>query len=145
MGERRPTLTSTNAGRLFSSVLCCIGITCLVGLSSCATSVEGPSWIRIGETTKEEVIKRYGEPDMVRLSSNGETATYSPAFSPSASPPPVTQAVEPALEGKMTFKPQPVVRGLGARNVADGSQDRPRKEIRIRYDASGIVQDLHEE
>lgn len=138
-------MTSTNAGWFFTSALYCIGITCLAGLSSCATGADGSSWIRIGETTKEEVIKRYGEPDMVRVSSEGETATYSPAFSPSASPPPVAQVVQPAPEGKMTFQPQPIVRGLSARNVAAGTHDRPDKEIRIRYDARGIVQDLHEE
>ncbi len=45
----------------------------------------------------------------------------------------------------MTFKSQPVVRGLGARNVAAGTQDRPDREIHIRYDARGVVQDLYEQ
>lgn len=138
-------MTASTARSYFSLCLSCVGIACLMWLSACVSGTNPSSWIRIGVTTKDEVVKRYGEPDMVRISPDGETATYSPAFSPPASPPPVVQAVEPAPEGKMTFKSQPVVRGLGARNVAAGTQDRPEREIRIRYDTRGIVQDLHEE
>lgn len=138
-------MTASTARSCRSARFSCLGIACLLWLSSCVTGGDQTSWIRIGVTTKDEVVKRYGEPDMVRMSSEGETATYSAAFSPPTVPPPMVQAVEPAPEGKMTFKPQPVVRGLGARNVAAGTQNRPGREIRIRYDTRGVVQDLHVE
>ncbi|MGA6828412.1 hypothetical protein ACO9S2_12450 [Nitrospira sp. NS4] len=136
-------MTVTKARWPFSLIVCCIGIGCLMGLSSCATDADRSSWIQIGVTTKDEVIERYGQPDMVRLSSEGETATYRPVASlPASPPPPVAQVVEAGPEGKMTFTSRPVIRGLGARHVAAGTQDRPGREIRIRYDARGIVQEV---
>jgi hypothetical protein len=38
----------------------------------------------------------------------------------------------------------PIGPGLGAEDVAAGTQDRPKKEIYIRYDAQGIVQEVLE-
>ena len=41
----------------------------------CATPPSDKNWLRIG-VTKEEVIKHYGEPDLVQRSAEGEIALY---------------------------------------------------------------------
>ena len=42
--------------------LSCLGISSLIWMLGCATPPSDKNWLRIGATTKEEVIKHYGEP-----------------------------------------------------------------------------------
>jgi hypothetical protein len=116
-----------------------------MGQSSCATGGNHTSWIRSGVTTKDEVVERYGEPDMVRLFSGVETVTYLRMRSQPVSPPlPVAQVAEAGPEGIVRFTSQPIIRGLGARHVGAGTHDRPDREIRVRYGSRGIVQEVLE-
>ena len=101
-----------------------------------------PDWIRIGVTTKAEVIQRYGQPDMVIASPGGGTAVYRPT----ASGPSAQQVEIPTVQagplGSATTRMQPINPGLGANDMNTKTKERLRSEIRIRYDARGVVQEL---
>ncbi|HSF66710.1 MAG TPA: hypothetical protein VLA67_04685 [Nitrospiraceae bacterium] len=106
-------------------------------LLACAeTSVDRTSWIQIGKTTKSEVVAHYGEPDLVFNDRDGETVTYRPARQPSPSIEVPTAQAGPF--GTTRTQTQTIEPGLGK----DKSSPRPQKEIRIRYDAQGVVQDV---
>lgn len=110
-----------------------------LSIAGCTTGGAHTSWITVGTTTKDDVRARYGEPDSVRVSADGETATYRPA----AGPPPVAVPVmRPGPSGLVTTQTEPVRPGLGVRNIAGGADDRPPYEVEIRYDARGIVREV---
>lgn len=101
-----------------------------------------PDWIRISVTTKDEVIKRYGQPDMVIASPDGDTAIYRPTASGQSAPRVEIPTVQAGPLGSATTRMQPVNPGLGANDMNTKTKERLRSEIRIRYDAQGIVQEL---
>jgi len=107
-------------------------------LLACAeTSADRASWIQIGKTTKSEVVAQYGEPDMVLHERDGETVTYRPARQPSPSIQVPTAQAGPF--GTMRTETTTIEPGFGKN---DQASRRPQQEIRIRYDAHGIVQDV---
>jgi hypothetical protein len=107
-------------------------------LMACAeTSMDRISWIQIGKTTKSEVVAQYGEPDLVLNERDGETVTYRPLPRPSPSIQVPTAQAGPL--GTSRTQTQTIEPGLG-RN--DQAARRPQKEIRIRYDAQGVVMDV---
>ena len=135
------------------SILCSLGYAfpltlALLGLlAACVSAPEHPApdhpdWIRIGVTTKAEVIQRYGQPDMVIASPGGGTAVYRPTASGAS----VQQVEIPTAQagplGSATTRMQPINPGLGANDMNTKAKDRLRNEIRIRYDARGVVQEL---
>ena len=99
-------------------------------------SVDRTSWIQVGKTTKAEVVAQYGEPDLVLADSNGETVTYRPVV---ARPSIQIPTAQPGPLGTTTTQTQTIEPGLGKN---DKTSRRPQEEIRIRYDAQGIVQDV---
>jgi hypothetical protein len=103
-------------------------------LLACADTA---SWIQIGKTTKSEVVAQYGEPDLVLNERDGETVTYRPARQPSPSIQVPTAQAGPF--GTMRTETRTIEPGLGKN---DQASRRPQQEIRIRYDAHGIVQDV---
>src|SRR5262245_34298362 len=117
-----------------------LGMLLLLWLGACAEpTVDYASWIQIGKTTKKEVVARYGEPDLVLTGQDGETVTYRPA---PAKPAPVQiPTATPGPFGTMTTQTQTIEPGLGK---DDKSSRRPQKEMRIRYDSQGIVQDVQQ-
>jgi hypothetical protein len=140
----RPTLND----RLVSSLA--IGVCWLLLAEACATvgsQTDAPisnqtEWIQIGVTTKQEVIKRYGEPDLVMASSEGETATYRPNIPGRVASTVQIPTVQAGPLGTTTTREQPINPGLGARAVNGGTHERPRHEIHIRYDDRGIVRSV---
>ena len=107
-------------------------------LMACAeTSMDRTSWIQIGKTTKSEVVAQYGQPDSVFHERDGETVTYRPARQPSPSIQVPTAQAGPF--GTTRTETRTIEPGLG-RN--DEASRRPKQEIRIRYDAQGVVQDV---
>lgn len=111
----------------------------LILLGACATTGAPEQWIRVGVTTRAEVVEQYGEPDMVTVLNDEETVIYrakdpGQAFMLIEIP---TAQVGPS--GTMTTKTQSVTPGLGARPVRAGALDRPGKDFRIRYDSRGLV------
>jgi hypothetical protein len=107
-------------------------------LLACAeTSVDRTSWIQIGKTTKSEVVAQYGEPDLVLHERDGETVTYRPARQPSPSIQVPTAQAGPF--GATRTETRTIEPGLGSN---DQASRRPQQEIRIRYDAQGVVKDV---
>jgi hypothetical protein len=106
-------------------------------LMACAeTSLDRTSWIQVGKTTKSEVIAQYGEPDLVLAEQNGETVTYRPVVARPSVQIPTAQA---GPLGTTRTQTQTIEPGSGR---GDNASRRPQKEIRIRYDTQGIVQDV---
>jgi hypothetical protein len=105
----------------------------------CASAPAFPDWIHVGTTTKDEVIERYGAPDMVIASPGGDTAVYRPiAASPRLEIP--TAQIGPS--GTAVTSMQRIDPGLGAHDLNRERTKLLRREIRIRYDSQGIVQEL---
>lgn len=111
-------------------------------LVACATVPDHQKWIRVGVTTKDEVIARYGQPDWVIVSPDGDTVVYrKTAFGPS-----ILRLEIPTIQagpfGAATTSMHPIDPGLGAKDLNGKEKERLRKEIRIRYDDRGVVQEL---
>ena len=114
----------------------------LVLLCACSGVPHQNDWITVGHTTREEVVDAYGEPDLVMAVEVGETVVYRPRdVSHSATPSEIPTA-QAGPQGRMTTKMETINRGLGAGSVYAGLMKRPDHELRIRYDAHGIVQEL---
>jgi len=108
-------------------------------LMACA---EEARWIRVGVTTKGEVVERYGEPDRVLVSTHGETLTYRPLPS---RPPTVSIPVARAGPGGLgIFQTESIVPGLGVRDIAAGTHPRPHGEIHIEFNDQGIVREVRD-
>jgi hypothetical protein len=114
----------------------------LVLVSACAEVPAQKDWIKTGVTTREEVVKRYGQPDFIMASEDGETATYR-ARDPKRSPPRVeVPTMQAGPFGTATTKMEPVKPGLRNGSGNGKQQERPEEELRIRYDAQGVVQEI---
>ena len=137
-------MTDSHNRLLFSSFLSCLGVGCLIWITACATVSNQTSWIQVGKTTKTEVVTRYGEPDLVQRSSDGSVETYRPTASKHSSPRVEIPTVQPGPLGTTTTTMKPIEPGLGAEDVTTGRHEWIRKEIRLRYDAQGIVQEVLE-
>jgi len=116
-------------------------------LAACASAPDHPApnhpdWIRAGVTTKEEVIARYGQPDLVIASPGGDTAIYGPATSRSAAPQMEIPTVQAGPLGSATTQMRPITPGLDNNDRSREGKERVRSEIHIRYDTRGIVQEL---
>lgn len=122
--------------RVFDSLLCCfLSAMGAFVLSGCAAIPDRTTeWIQAGKTTKPEVLERYGEPDLVQVLSDGEIATYRPIKQRPSLDVPVAQA---GPLGTTTTKTQTITPGLGVSTV-----ERPGNDIRILYDAQGIVREV---
>jgi hypothetical protein len=94
------------------------------------------AWIRVGTTSRDEIIKRYGQPDMIQMSGDGSIATYWPEPARSNQPPMEIPTVQAGPLGTTTTQMKPIEPGLGRTDT----QKHPPQELRIHYDAQGIVQ-----
>ncbi len=110
--------------------------------TACVSTPDHEQWIRVGATTKDEVITRYGQPDWVNASPQGDTAVYRPTASGSSAPRIEIPIAQAGPFGSATTRMQPIDPGLGAKDLNGKTRERLRKEIRIRYDDRGIVQEL---
>lgn len=111
-------------------------------LAACASAPVHEDWIRVGVTTKDEVITRYGQPDLVIASPSGDTVVYRPTASGSSAPQIEIPTAQAGPFGSSTTRMQPINPGLDARDQNKEVKERVRSEIHIRYDARGIVQEL---
>ena len=101
-----------------------------------------PDWIRVGVTTKNEVIARYGQPDLVIASPGGDTAIYRPTASKQSTPRLEIPTVQAGPLGSATTRMQPIDPGLGANDMNTKAREWLQSEIHIRYDVRGVVQEL---
>ncbi|BFU94245.1 MAG: protein of unknown function [Nitrospira sp.] len=120
-----------------------IGIACLFLVGGCAASSserhQQAGDIVIGTTTKADVLKRYGTPDLVQMLPDGEIATYRPSASPPTKPTVTVPTIQAGPLGTMTTQSQTVDPGFGKNT---GSHNRPQTELQIRYDQQGVVREL---
>ena len=135
-------MKNARTGRVLSLRMPAFSLTLLGLLAACVSAPDHPDWIHVGVTTKNEVITRYGQPDWVIASPGGDIAIYRPTTSGS----PATRLEIPTAQagpfGAATTGMQPIDPGLGAKDLNEKSTDRVWKEIRIRYDDRGVVQEL---
>lgn len=111
-------------------------------LSACAFIPHQNEWIIVGHTTREEVVEAYGEPDVVMETAEGETAVYQPRTVSHSRAPMEIPTTQAGPLGTVTTKMEPVVRSYGSTSTDGGLRGRPDRELRIRYDAQGIVREL---
>ena len=114
----------------------------LVFVAACAAVPEQKDWIKIGQTTREEVVGRYGQPDLVMDAEGGQVAVYRPKDPGQYAPRVEIPTAQAGPLGSMTTKMEPVNPGLGTKPANGGLRERPEQELRIRYNAQGIVQEL---
>lgn len=131
-------ILSRSSGLRFLSV----SWTTLALVGACATIPEEQDWIKVGRTTKAEVLEQYGQPDLVLPSGDGETAVYRPRDPKQLAPQMEVPTMQPGPLGTATTRMEPVSPGLGSKPANSGRRSRPVQELRIRYDAQGIVQEL---
>lgn len=108
-------------------------------LTACVSAPDHPNWIRVGVTTKDQVISRYGQPDAVIASPDGDTVVYRPSASGPQLQIPTAQA---GPFGTTTTSMQPIDLGPSANDLDAQTKELLRGELRIRYDARGVVQEL---
>jgi hypothetical protein len=106
--------------------------------AACAT--DNTDWIKVGVTTKDEVVAQYGEPDLVIISPQGEALTYR-AF-PVQNPVGPIEVARAGPFGLGIFQTEFVVPGLGVRPVAAGPRPRPAGSIAVVLDEEGIVREV---
>ncbi len=111
-------------------------------LAACVSAPGHPEWIHVGVTTKDEVIERYGQPDLVIASPGGDTAVYRPSVSGPSIPRVEIPTAQAAPSGETMTRIKTIDPGLRARDLNRETQERLQPEIRIRYDARGVVQEV---
>jgi hypothetical protein len=116
------------------------GILVLVG--ACAGVPEPKDWIKVGVTTREEVVARYGQPDLVMAAEEGETAIYRPRDPGRPTPQVQIPTMQAGPLGTVTTKMEPVKSGAGNGSTNGRMRERPEQELHIRYNTQGIVQEL---
>jgi hypothetical protein len=116
------------------------GVCMLIG--ACSGIPDQKNWITIGQTTREEVIKRYGEPDFVIASAEGETAIYRPRDSGISPPPVQIPTIQAGPLGTATTKLETHDPGINTNPTIGNLPDRPAQELHIHYNTKGIVQQL---
>lgn len=116
------------------------GVLVLVG--ACAEVPAQKDWIKTGVTTREEVVKRYGQPDLVMASDEGETAIYRPRDPKRPTPQVEIPTMQAGPFGTATTRMEPVKPGLRNGSGNGKQQERPEQDLRIRYNAQGVVQEI---
>jgi len=111
-------------------------------LAACVSTPDQTEWIRIGVTTKDDVIARYGQPDLLMAAPGGDTALYHPTGSRASVPRLEIPTAQVGPFGAPTTRMQSIDPGLGAKEMDKRGNVFLRKELRIRYDTRGVVQGL---
>jgi hypothetical protein len=126
--------------QLVRSVTLTLGLFGLI--AACVSTPDQPDWIRIGVTTKADVIARYGQPDLVMAAPDGDTAIYRPTGSGASIPRLEIPTAQAGPFGAPTTRMQSIDPGLGVKEMDKERNVSLRKDLRIRYDARGVVQEL---
>ena len=103
-------------------------------IGACAGAPDERGWIAVGHTTRDEVVERFGQPDLVVAAEAGETVIYRARDSRQPAPRVEIPTVQAGPLGTATTKMEPIRSGK--------AREGPMHEIRIRYDARGIVQEV---
>jgi len=114
----------------------------LIIIAACTTVADRSNWITIGQTTREEVVEKYGPPDFVMTSAEGETVIYRPRDARRSPPDVEVPTAQVGPLGTTTTRMEPIYPGASSRPTNGNLQERPTRELRIHYNAQGIVQEL---
>ncbi len=138
----RPMVTQNmwdrNARDRLTRLLCIAAISLISSIGGCAGAPEETTWIAVGTTTKDEVVKRYGQPDMIQMSGEDSIVTYWPASARPIRPQMEIPTVQTGPSGTTTTQMTPIQPGFDRPHT----QERPMQEIQIRYDAQGVVREV---
>jgi hypothetical protein len=137
-----PRLNASHRALLSRGPLFTFSLSLVVLVGACATAPDHGSWIKIGRTTKAEVVERYGQPDLVMASEESETAIYRPSDPRRTVSPGDIPTVQAGPLGLTTTKMEPVGAGLRTGSTNDGLLESPEQELRIRYNAQGVVEEV---
>lgn len=119
-------------------LLCIATISLLSWIGGCAGASGEKTWIAVGTTTRDEVVKRYGQPDIIRMSGGDSIATYWPASARPIRPQMEIPTVQAGPSGTTTTQITPIESGFDRPD----QPERPVQEIQIRYDAQGVVREV---
>jgi len=122
-------------------LLLILGGACML-LGACTVVPDQKNWIMIGQTTREEVIERYGQPDFVIASAEGETVIYRPRDARRSPPHVEVPTAQVGPLGTTTTRMESINSGASSSPTNGNLQERPTRELRIHYNAQGIVQEL---
>jgi hypothetical protein len=128
-------------GVIHLQFLLILGGACML-IGACSAVPDQKNWITIGHTTREEVIDRYGQPDVVITTPEGETVIYRPRDSGVSSPSVQIPTIQAGPLGTVTTKTETINSGTNTRPTNGKLQNRPAQELRIQYNPQGIVQEL---
>jgi hypothetical protein len=118
-------------------LLCIAAISLVSWIGGCAVASEKKTWIAVDTTTRDEVVKRYGQPDIIQMSSDGSIVTYWPTSVRLNQRRMEIPAVQPGPWGTTTTR-IPIEAGLDRPDT----QEPRSQELRIRYDAQGVVREV---
>lgn len=137
MKNLSPPVTRRSVLHSVSIMLATLGL--FVG---CVSTPAHPDWMRIGVTTKDDVLARYGQPDLLIASPEGDTVVYRPTTVFPSVPRLEIPTAQAGPFGTSTTSMQRINLGLDTNALNRERKDLLRSEIRIRYDNRGVVQDL---
>lgn len=119
-------------------LLCIATISLISCISGCAGASGEKTWIAVGTTTRDEVVKRYGQPDIIQLSGEDSIVTYRPASARPMRPRMEIPTVQAGPSGTTSTQMSPIEPGFDRPD----QPERPVQEIQIRYDAQGVVREV---
>jgi hypothetical protein len=114
----------------------------LVLLCACAAVPQQNDWITVGQTTRDEVVEAYGRPDMVIARAEGEAVVYWPRDVSRSVPPIQIPTVQAGPLGMTTTQMGTIKSGMATQANGGMSRWKLERELRIRYDGHGIVQEV---
>ena len=137
-------MRQASARTVLSSCVCAasFALAALSLLGACVSTPDPQNWIRVGVTTRDEVVTRYGQPHVVIASPGGDTVVYRPTASRPSAPRVEIPTAQAAPSGKTMTHMQTIDPGLRARDLNRETEVRLLGELRIRFDAQGVVQEL---
>lgn len=135
-------LNATHRALLSRVPFLTFSLSLVILLGACATAPDHESWIKIGRTTKAEVVERYGQPDLVMASEESETAIYRPRDPRRVVSPGEIPTVQAGPLGLTTTKMEPVGAGLRTGSTNGGLLESPEQELRIRFNPQDIVEEV---
>jgi hypothetical protein len=111
-------------------------------LSACASVPQQNDWITVGQTTRDEVIDAYGQPDLVTTTADGETVVYRSRGVSRSAPPMEIPTVQAGPLGTTITKMESIKPGTGGPVNGGRLRRNLERELSIRYDGQGIVQEV---
>lgn len=131
-------MSDVDTRNIITPLLWVVASSLALWVGGCANVAQEQPWIEVGTTTNAELLDRYGEPDLIQKVGDGYIATYRGASVQPSQPRMEIPTFQAGPFGTNTTQMKSIEPGLGRSDTTT----RPQQEIRIRYDAEGIVREL---